>query len=766
MIRSSSISLLAVALVLAMVPSPQAAEGAQGLLYDLRPYNETDKALADAYAELQGPGPAISALRSTLEGPTPSMRADEALVGHWIVASALVTQGEIDAALPHLHALDAQGSSLIDPLIAPLTERLREAKRHAEAAQWGLAHIHTGEAMRQHCVKAAALHKTLGTEAVALQRVEEILSRSLAIKTRRTLSLLAAELEDSLGQRDEAVARLRRLWWETSSTEIRRKAASRLKAMKAKPTEIEELAEIAFETRAKDAKAVRRRLKRQLRKTRNVMAKRVIIWARALIAGLDKKTRLDSLEVVAKYTKKLMGTPAEPWALVGHARALRRLNRDVEAAQVYEDMATRFATHPLSAHALVEGAGLYRAKGYPTEADALYRRAAALRQHGTPEREALWRVGFGDLMRGDYDAASASLRRLIVGYGQERDGVGTTWTERAQYWLASAEAKRGKHDEALTLYRELVHRFPLGWYALMAEQRIDELGGTSRAIAEETKGAFAGVKVVRQRALDHPVALLRLGDQDAAMALLKSLFLAGQLPGSGRALLAALYREAGEAKKASSVMRRHGVLAERPGPANAATYTDLFPFRFGELIQTESTLAGVSPALMSGIIYVESRFNPKAKSGAGAIGLAQLMPGTARRVSKRLYGKPVKPRALRRAKTNVAIGAALMRRLMNRFKDHSAPALAAYTAGHGAATSWLRKRGHLPMDAWVETIPYDQTRRYVMRVSSMTQVYHHLYGVRGPLPSLRLQLPATLGSFDGPDKGGSTPDASQPKAKP
>jgi tetratricopeptide (TPR) repeat protein len=728
------------------------------LFYTLTPFSQSQPTLQAAWESREQPGGAHSDLRESLEAPqaeqTQWSDQHDKRTAHWLVADGLIRQGAIDAAAPHTQELDVQRSSLIDPLIPRLTAALTAAKREGEAAQWSFAHVHAGSAMRDSCARGATTHRQLKSADIGLQRLTELLTRTLSIRTRRALTLLTADLEVRVGQRDAAVRRLRRAWWETSSKEVRRTAASRLKTLGARPSEIEELAEVAFKTRAKDAKTVRRRLKRMQRKTRSVMAKRLIIWARALLAGLDKTKREGSLSVVATYTRKLQGTPAEPWALLGHALALRRLNRDVASAQVYKDMATRFPDHPLAAHALVEAAGLYLAKGYPTEADALYRRTVALAQHGDAEREALWQVGFGAVLRGQGQDARDTLRRLVVGYGAQRDGLGTTWTERAQYWWARAEAQLGHREEARRLYEELVARFPLGWYAMLSSTRLSELGGPPRA--GKTAGNLSGLRVVRRPVLDHAVALMRLGADDAATDVLKSLSMCGQLPGSGRALLAALYRRKGDDKKAESLLRRHGIFAEVPTVANAKTYVDTFPYRYGQSIERYAAEAGIAPAWLAGLTYIESRFNPKARSGAGAIGLTQLMPGTARRVSKRLLGKPVSTRALRRVKTNLMLGATLLRRLMNRFKDHSVLALAAYNAGSGAATSWLRKRGHLPTDAWVETIPFDQTRRYVMRVSSVTAVYHQMYRVPGPVPRIYRELPTTLGPFDGPQVEGSS----------
>jgi len=723
------------------------------LLYDLTPYADAAPALHETWTHREAPKGDAKALQKALEADAWS-DPHTALVAHWLLADSALHAGEIDRAVEHAKAVRKTGSSLVDPLVARLAEHLHKAKRSAEAADWGFAHVEAGHAMRDDAALAAERLVALGTPEVALDRVNALLTRTLTPRTRLALTFLAAGLAEGADQSERAISRLRRFWWETSSAEGKRSAAGRLKALGARPGELEELAKIGFETRAKNAKAVRCRLDRRRRRTKPVVAQRVIIWARALLAGLDKSRREESDKVVAKYTRKLRGTDAEPWALVGRAVALRRLDRDVEAAEVYEDMATRFAHHPLAGHALAEAAGLYSRREHPQEADALYRRVIDLAQHGEAHREALWQVGFAAHLRGEHELAIRSLKQLIGGYGGDRDGLGVTWTERAQYWWALAEAALGHDAAAARLQEDLRCRFPLGWYGLLSAARLGEgpAGGE----------LHAGLHVVRTAALDYPVALVRLGEDEAAIDVLKTLFLSGQLPGSGRTLLAALYRRRGDERKATGLLRRHSVLAENLGPGDAATYGDAYPYRYGKHVESTALAQGLAPSLMAGLVHVESRFNARATSGAGAIGLAQLMPGTARRVSRRLYGKPVSKRKLRRPRTNLEVGSALLRRLLNRFMDHPVPALAAYNAGHGAATSWWRQRGHLPMDVWVETIPYDQTRHYVMRVVAVSEVYRRLHGVLGAPVSLPWALPTSLGPFD--DEAVEEPDEEETPA--
>ena len=107
-------------------------------------------------------------------------------------------------------------------------------------------------------------------------------------------------------------------------------------------------------------------------------------------------------------------------------------------------------------------------------------------------------------------------------------------------------------------------------------------------------GGMTHPKVLRHATLDYPVMLMKFGALSEAESELKALWSAGQLPGSGRMLLATLYRARGEDAKASSLLRRSGVLAELPNPANAKAYSEAFPYKYGALIRPRRRIRHLS----------------------------------------------------------------------------------------------------------------------------------------------------------------------------
>jgi soluble lytic murein transglycosylase len=125
------------------------------------------------------------------------------------------------------------------------------------------------------------------------------------------------------------------------------------------------------------------------------------------------------------------------------------------------------------------------------------------------------------------------------------------------------------------------------------------------------------------------------------------------------------------------------------------------------------------------IVRRESSFMPDAASHAGALGLMQVMPGTARYLAK----KKIRRSSLFNPNRNVELGTQYMRYLMDKMDNNAILATASYNAGWRRVQQWLPEKGNMPLDLWIETIPYKETRNYVKAVLAYQQIYsQHLGG--------------------------------------
>jgi soluble lytic murein transglycosylase len=154
------------------------------------------------------------------------------------------------------------------------------------------------------------------------------------------------------------------------------------------------------------------------------------------------------------------------------------------------------------------------------------------------------------------------------------------------------------------------------------------------------------------------------------------------------------------------------------------------------------------PALVLGLARQESEFNPRAVSSAGARGLMQMLPSTAR-LTARKHGVPYRQdRLLNDPAYNMQLGMAHLGDLLERFDGSYVLVIAAYNAGAGRVDEWLREIGDPrkkdvdPVD-WIEKIPFTETRNYVQRVLENALVYRHRIA-RAPIPyTLALELRRT-----------------------
>ena len=148
-----------------------------------------------------------------------------------------------------------------------------------------------------------------------------------------------------------------------------------------------------------------------------------------------------------------------------------------------------------------------------------------------------------------------------------------------------------------------------------------------------------------------------------------------------------------------------------------------FPYPFINTYRYASFITDVRLNFLLGITRQESIFDSSARSSASARGLMQLIPSTAKLVAQRA-SRPIPSNSdLYDPKTNILLGAHHLARLMARY-DNSRPLVAAaYNAGEHRADRWVKGLTDLPMDIWIESIPYKETRNYVKNVMAFSYVY-------------------------------------------
>lgn len=160
-----------------------------------------------------------------------------------------------------------------------------------------------------------------------------------------------------------------------------------------------------------------------------------------------------------------------------------------------------------------------------------------------------------------------------------------------------------------------------------------------------------------------------------------------------------------------------------------------FPHPHNKLFAKHAIKNGLDLSFPVAIARQESAFLYNAQSRVGARGLMQLMPKTASATAKKHKVKYTRRSQLFTPETNITLGSAYLGDMLKKFNNNPAFAAAAYNAGPHRVNRWLKERGNLPLDVWIETIPFKETRNYVQNVLAFRVIYDRLQGRQASLLS-------------------------------
>lgn len=172
-----------------------------------------------------------------------------------------------------------------------------------------------------------------------------------------------------------------------------------------------------------------------------------------------------------------------------------------------------------------------------------------------------------------------------------------------------------------------------------------------------------------------------------------------------------------------------------------------FPIVHSHHITRAANETQIDPAYIFALTRQESAFVSNARSSAGALGLMQLMPGTAQQVAKKHQVSLKNMNVLFEPGTNITLGSRYLRMMLNTYENHPILATAAYNAGPGRIKKWLPSYD-MAADSWIETIPFKETREYVKNVMTYTVIYKELLGYKDSKTFKLPHIPGASGVKD------------------
>jgi len=166
------------------------------------------------------------------------------------------------------------------------------------------------------------------------------------------------------------------------------------------------------------------------------------------------------------------------------------------------------------------------------------------------------------------------------------------------------------------------------------------------------------------------------------------------------------------------------ILALRIAPTAVRHFT--LPLNHQDIIRQQAADKQLDAALIAAVIYQESKFRDQTSS-AGAKGLMQLMPSTARFIAHKSGGTQFQLQDLGTPQVNIAYGSWYLRYLLRRYAGNQTFALAAYNGGEGNVDRWIDRAHRRNADLTIAAIPFSETRAYVQRVLAAQRQYRSSY---------------------------------------
>ena len=391
------------------------------------------------------------------------------------------------------------------------------------------------------------------------------------------------------------------------------------------------------------------------------------------------------------------------------------------AAEAYSKLRAHYKFSEVQKNAVAAAFALYRATEF--DADALERLAslpASAQTDGTRE----WRVRVA-LAASDWKAALAALDALSP--GQKSDAE---W----RYLRARVLVKLDRKTDADALFTSLAQE--ANFYGFLAADWTGRPYAICPATLAPDRDAEKALKegglerAFEWRAVDRLREARR--EWDYALARLT--------PERKRLAADLAYRE-GWYDRAVFALNKGDELK---------LYEQRFPLAREPQIRRESHATGLDPAWTYAIIRAESAWVEDARSGANAMGLMQLLPGTAAQLAKTENIAYHRAEDLFIPDMNIALGTRYLSQMAEKYNGAPWLASAAYNAGPAPVARWLAARGDLEPDFFIASIPYRETREYVARVLAFSVIYD--WRMNGKVLALAARLPRSGQAYVAPDK--------------
>ncbi|MCS6901008.1 MAG: transglycosylase SLT domain-containing protein [Myxococcales bacterium] len=418
------------------------------------------------------------------------------------------------------------------------------------------------------------------------------------------------------------------------------------------------------------------------------------------------------------------------------ARALSRANRDAEAIQAYR---TLVQANPRGVHAeeaTYLAARLALLLGRSEEAERAYKGYLKRWKKGKFQKAASYELALAQMAIGHHHKAREAFGALA------RAADSPVEAAQLRELEGVAALKAGDKAEAVRIFLTVIREQPLSWPALMARERLEQLGLAPSLALEPAPDSAAPPLNVRLPPAIRFLHELGLEDEAEDMLHQEEKRVEAAYPTRGTEALCEAYGQLDQAQhryRLGLSRIRQELIQKAPTGSNRWAWSCLFPTPYARLVREAEERTQLPPGILHAVMRQESAFDPSARSPALAEGLLQLLPSTAREIARREQ-VPHEEGTLIRPSVNIDLGARYLAMLRRMWKGNLVLAVASYNAGPQAISRWLAHSPQPEADLWVAHIPYGETRNYVARVLGNWARYAYLAGGEASIPRIPLVM--------------------------
>lgn len=344
-------------------------------------------------------------------------------------------------------------------------------------------------------------------------------------------------------------------------------------------------------------------------------------------------------------------------------------------------------------------------------------RQAVLNQYKNSESAAQyrWKVASQKAKTGDLVGAWQWAQPIVI------NNPDSAIAPKAGFWIAKWATKLNRHQDATQAYESVLARFPRSYYAWRSAVALGWDVGDFTTVRHKTPDVVKVDGIFPPGGSETFQELYKLGLKEEAWAQFQTEisdrykltvseeFTKGLLKlYQGKNLRGISQISYLENRNESADKQEWQKLRQ-----SAEYWQALYPFPFEDTILKWSKSRGLNPLLVTSLIRQESRFEPEIKSSAGALGLMQVIPPTAKSAARNIG---LSNYSLTKPEDNINIGTYYLDFTHNKYNNNSMLAVASYNAGPNAVAKWVSRYGLQDVDEFVEKIPYRETKGYVESV--------------------------------------------------